>query len=157
MATCPASWRYTSTFTGNELVEHFGALRGGVDAAIVASVAERLGVELDRPIGTLSRGNKQKVGLLQAMMHRPELLVLDEPTNGLDPLAQHVVHEMMDEVRTEGRTVFLSSHVLSEVERVADPNRDHPRRPTRRRRRSRRLAREGSPDVARDARLAGAS
>ncbi len=106
--------------TGAELVEHFGALRGGIDPDAVGEISTRLGVELDRPIATLSRGNKQKVGLLQAMMHRPQLLVLDEPTNGLDPLAQHVVHEMLDEVRADGRTVFLSSHVLSEVERVAD-------------------------------------
>ena len=84
------------------------------------ALAERLDLELDRPIRALSRGNRQKVGLVQAFMHRPDLLVLDEPTAGLDPLVQQTFYELVREVTAEGRTVFLSSHVLSEVQHVAD-------------------------------------
>jgi ABC-2 type transport system ATP-binding protein len=83
-------------------------------------VAGRLELELDRPIRALSKGNRQKLGLVQAFMHRPELLVLDEPSTGLDPLVQQTLHELIDEVRADGRTVFLSSHVLPEVQQVAD-------------------------------------
>ena len=83
-------------------------------------LAERLSLDLDRPIRALSRGNKQKVGLVQAFMHDPELLILDEPTTGLDPLIQHEFAAMVGEARARGRTVFLSSHVLSDVERLAD-------------------------------------
>jgi ABC-2 type transport system ATP-binding protein len=85
-----------------------------------ASLAERLGADLHRPMRRLSRGNKHKVGLIQAMFHRPPLLVLDEPTSGLDPLVQEEFLEIVDDVRAEGRTVFFSSHFLSEVERVCD-------------------------------------
>jgi ABC-2 type transport system ATP-binding protein len=83
-------------------------------------LAERLRLELDRPIRTLSKGNRQKVGLVQAFMHDPELLILDEPTSGLDPIVQHEFGLLLGEARERGATVFLSSHVLSEVERVAD-------------------------------------
>jgi ABC-2 type transport system ATP-binding protein len=82
--------------------------------------AERLHLELDRPIRTLSKGNRQKVGLVQAFMHEPDLLILDEPTSGLDPIVQHEFGLLLAEARDRGATVFLSSHVLSEVERVAD-------------------------------------
>ena len=71
-------------------------------------------------MGEYSTGNRQKIGLIQAFMHQPDLLVLDEPTAGLDPLIQQEFHGLVDEVRADGRTVFLSSHTLSEVERVAD-------------------------------------
>ncbi|MGZ8697185.1 MAG: ATP-binding cassette domain-containing protein, partial [Gaiellaceae bacterium] len=77
-------------------------------------------LELDRPVAALSRGNRQKVGLVQAFMHRPQLLVLDEPTSGLDPLVQQTFYELARETVADGRTVFLSSHVLSEVQHVAD-------------------------------------
>jgi ABC-2 type transport system ATP-binding protein len=90
------------------------------DLAYARELAERLGVELHRPMRRLSRGNKQKIGLIQAMFHRPPLLILDEPTGGLDPLVQEEFLEIVGEVRAEGRTVFFSSHVLSEVERVCD-------------------------------------
>jgi ABC-2 type transport system ATP-binding protein len=83
-------------------------------------LAERLQLELDRPIRTLSKGNRQKVGLVQAFMHDPELFILDEPTSGLDPIIQHEFGGLLAEARARGATVFLSSHVLSEVERVAD-------------------------------------
>ena len=105
--------------TGDELVTYFAHLRGGVDRRRIVALAERLDVDLTRPIRSLSKGNKQKVGLVQCFMHEPDLLLLDEPTAGLDPFVQVVVHELIDEARVAGRTVFLSSHVLSEVERVA--------------------------------------
>ncbi len=106
--------------TGRELLTYQGHLRGRVDWAHADSLARRLDLDLNRPIGALSRGNKQEVGLVQALMHRPELLILDEPTGGLDPLVQHEFHRLVREAAREGRTVFLSSHVLGEVERVAD-------------------------------------
>ena len=106
--------------TARELFGYFAGLRGMGDLGDAETVAERLDLDPDVKIRKYSTGNRQKVGLVQAMMHRPELLVLDEPTGGLDPLIQAEVHRMIDEVRAEGRTVFLSSHVLPEVERVAD-------------------------------------
>lgn len=106
--------------TGRDLLAYFAHLRGGVDRRYTSALAERLAVDLARPIRTLSKGNKQKIGLIQAFMSRPELLVLDEPTDGLDPLVQQEFHRMVAEVKAEGRTVFLSSHVLGEVERIAD-------------------------------------
>ena len=99
-----------------DLLRFLGNLRGGVDRAEVERVATRLGADLDRRVGELSSGNKQKVGLIQAFMHRPELLILDEPTAGLDPLVQHELHGMIGEAVADGRTVFLSSHILPEVE-----------------------------------------
>lgn len=84
------------------------------------AVAERLDLDLRRPVKVLSRGNRQKLGLVLALMHRPDLLVLDEPTSGLDPLMQQVFHEIVREAVADGRSVFLSSHVLSEVQQVAD-------------------------------------
>jgi ABC-2 type transport system ATP-binding protein len=106
--------------TGRELFQYFAALRGMRDLAHAEELAERLGCELDRPIKALSHGNKQKVGLVQALMHRPSLVILDEPTTGLDPLVQQEFYRILDEVRGDGRTIFLSSHVLAEVERVAN-------------------------------------
>jgi ABC-2 type transport system ATP-binding protein len=96
------------------------ALRPGVDVAWRDALCERFHVPLDRRIADLSTGNNQKVGLVQAFMHRPELVFLDEPTRGLDPLVQHEFHGLLAEVRAAGTTVFLSSHTLSEVEHVAD-------------------------------------
>ncbi len=106
--------------TPRELLTHFAHLRGGPAWREIAELADRFDLELDRPIRALSKGNRQKVGLVQAIMGEPELLVLDEPTSGLDPIVQHQVHMLMREVAAEGRTVFLSSHVLAEVGQVAD-------------------------------------
>jgi ABC-2 type transport system ATP-binding protein len=106
--------------TGAEYLRHLGLLRGGVDPEVVRDLADRLDCDLSVRIRSLSHGNKQKVALIQAFMHRPELLVLDEPTQGLDPLIQQEFARMVEEVRREGRTVFLSSHVLPEVERLCD-------------------------------------
>jgi ABC-2 type transport system ATP-binding protein len=106
--------------TGQALLEYFARLYGGVPSDRVAALADRFDAQLDRPVRELSSGNRQKIGLIQAFMHDPELLVLDEPIAGLDPLVQRSFHELLDEVRRDGRTVFLSSHTLSEVDRVAD-------------------------------------
>ncbi len=101
---------------GSEVVAYLGAMRGGIDRARVTEIAERLQLDLGRRFREYSRGNKQKLGLVLAFMHRPRLLILDEPTGGLDPLNQQTFHQMVGEVKAEGTTVFLSSHVLSEVE-----------------------------------------
>ena len=106
--------------TGKATIDYFAGLRGGVDMSYVDELAERFQADLSRKVGEYSTGNRQKIGLIQAFMHKPALLILDEPTAGLDPLVQQTFQEMLREVRAEGRTVFLSSHTLSEVERVAD-------------------------------------
>lgn len=106
--------------TGGEYLRYLAELRGGVDWKVVVGLAERLDCDLSVRIHALSHGNRQKVSLIQAFMHRPELLVLDEPTQGLDPLVQQEFHQIVEEVRREGRTVFLSSHVMPEVERLCD-------------------------------------
>ena len=104
--------------TGRVALDYLARLRGGVDSRIRDSLAQRFDADLDRPIHELSTGNRQKLGLIQAFMHEPELLILDEPIAGLDPLVQQSFHALLGEVSAEGRTVFLSSHTLSEVERV---------------------------------------
>jgi ABC-2 type transport system ATP-binding protein len=106
--------------SARELLSFLGNLRGGVAQEQIDRLAERLKLDLSRPIRGLSKGNKQKVGLVQAFMGDPELLILDEPSSGLDPLLQQEFLAMVREVRTSGRTVFMSSHVLAEVEHVAD-------------------------------------
>jgi ABC-2 type transport system ATP-binding protein len=98
----------------------FAELRGDVSWSSVAELAERLDLALEQHIHELSHGNKQKVGLVQAFMHRPELLILDEPTQGLDPLVQQTFYALIEEERRRGATIFLSSHVMPEVERVCD-------------------------------------
>jgi ABC-2 type transport system ATP-binding protein len=104
--------------SGRVMLDYFARLRGGVDPRVRDSLVERLGADLDRPVRELSTGNRQKLGLVQAFMHEPELLILDEPIAGLDPLVQKSFHALLGEVSAQGRTVFLSSHTLSEVERV---------------------------------------
>jgi ABC-2 type transport system ATP-binding protein len=115
----PGDFALHPKLTGAAALDHFAELRGGVDAGRRAELAERFDAQLDRPIRELSTGNRQKVGLIQAFMHDPELLILDEPIAGLDPLVQHNLHSLLAELAAQGRTVFLSSHTLSEVERVA--------------------------------------
>ena len=116
----PGEFALEDRMTGEELLRFFARLRGGRDLGYARELAERLEADLGRPMRRLSRGNKQKVGLIQAMFHRPPLLILDEPTSGLDPLVQEEFLEIVSEVRSEGRTVFFSSHNLAEVERVCD-------------------------------------
>ena len=106
--------------TGRELLGYFASLRGLDDVGRAPEIAERLQLDVDQRIRSYSSGNRQKVGLVQALMHDPELLILDEPTSGLDPLAQREFYRIVLEARATGRTVFLSSHILPEVERIAD-------------------------------------
>ena len=104
--------------TGGQLLEYFGHLRGGVDQAYLKQLIKRLDLDPSRKFRQYSSGNKRKVVLIQAFMHRPRVLILDEPTNGLDPLNQQEFDRMVKEVRDKGRTVFLSSHILTEVEQT---------------------------------------
>jgi len=106
--------------TGRELLTYLGNLRGGVRRQRVDELAARLDLDLGRRIKSLSKGNRQKVGVVQAFMHDPELLVLDEPTSGLDPFLQQVFVTMVHEAKAAGQTVFMSSHVMSEVQHTAD-------------------------------------
>src|SRR5450759_4071147 len=105
---------------GREVVAYLAGMRGGVDSRVVRALAERFDLDLSRRFREYSSGNKQKLGILLAFMHRPELLVLDEPTGGLDPLNQQEFYQLLREARNGGATVFLSSHILSEVEHVCD-------------------------------------
>ena len=102
-----------------EYLRHLANLRGGAGTDLIEPLSKRLGLNLDKSIKSLSKGNKQKVGVVQAFMHRPDLLILDEPTSGLDPLLQQEVMALVREATSEGSTVFMSSHVLSEVEEIA--------------------------------------
>jgi ABC-2 type transport system ATP-binding protein len=117
----PGELRLDDNLTADGVVRFFNRLRAGrADPTYIRQLADRLGLDLATPVKNLSKGNKQKVGLLQALAHRPELLLLDEPTSGLDPLAQREVHRLIRAARDEGCTVFFSSHVLSEVEELAE-------------------------------------
>ena len=106
--------------TGRTTLDYLARLRGGVDPRVRDSLVERFDADVDRPVRELSTGNRQKLGLIEAFMHEPEVLILDEPIAGLDPLVQQSFHALLADVSREGRTVFLSSHTLSEVERVTD-------------------------------------
>ncbi len=116
----PGELELYDKLTGGEVLDYFASLRGGVDVAYRDELAERFDLDVNVKVGSYSSGNRQKVGLVQAFMHRPELLILDEPTNGLDPLVQLEFANLVGEVVAAGRTVFLSSHILPEVERIAD-------------------------------------
>jgi ABC-2 type transport system ATP-binding protein len=105
--------------TGRQFLHYVANLRG-VQWKEVDSLAQRLSADLVRPMKGLSHGNKRKLMLIQAFMQKPDLVILDEPSSGLDPLMQHEFYNLVNEVKAEGRTVFLSSHVLPEVERVCD-------------------------------------
>jgi len=116
----PGELHLEGTATGRQLLGHLAQVRGGRGAERIAPLAERFRLDLDRPVRALSKGNKQKIGVIQSLMHRPELALLDEPTSGLDPLLQQEFLTLVREERDAGTTVFLSSHVLSEIEGVAD-------------------------------------
>jgi ABC-2 type transport system ATP-binding protein len=111
----PGELNLEGTATARQLLDHLAQVRGGRGADRIAPLAERFRLDLDRPVRTLSKGNKQKVGVVQALMHRPELALLDEPTSGLDPLLQQEFLTLVREERDAGTSVFLSSHVLSEI------------------------------------------
>jgi ABC-2 type transport system ATP-binding protein len=116
----PGELQLDDNLTAEDQLRYLNDLRGGhADWGFVRQLAERLALDLKRTIKNLSKGNKQKVGVVQALMHRPEMLILDEPTSGLDPLIQHEVHHLVAEARDQGATVFFSSHIMSEVEAVA--------------------------------------
>src|SRR6266550_2802619 len=116
----PGEFTFDPGLRGAQIIEYLGHLRGGVDQAYVLSLVKRLGLDPSKRFRAYSHGNKQKLGLVQAFMHKPRLLILDEPTSGLDPLNQQEFYRMVAEVRAEGRTVFLSSHILPEVEHTCD-------------------------------------
>ncbi|MAS36492.1 MAG: ABC transporter [Anaerolineaceae bacterium] len=116
----PAEVRLWDHLTGVQVLRYLCGLRPGCDWDYACSLAERLQLDLSTLVSDYSTGNRRKLGLIQALMHRPALLILDEPTTGLDPLVQQTFYDLMREIRNEGRTVFLSSHVLSEVETICD-------------------------------------
>ncbi|HET7028733.1 MAG TPA: ABC transporter ATP-binding protein [Candidatus Limnocylindrales bacterium] len=120
IAYVPGELRLPERMTSRQLVASIARLRGGLDDRRRDDVVERLGIDLDRRMRDLSTGNRRKVALLLAFAARAELLILDEPTSGLDPLMQHEFIGLVREARAAGTTVFLSSHVLSEVQRAAD-------------------------------------
>lgn len=117
----PSNAQYYSYMTGRDLFDFVASARGvPADSALLDGLVQRLDLNPDRAIRTLSRGNQQKVGLIAVLLARPDVVILDEPTSGLDPLMQDVVLDIVREVAAEGRTVFFSSHILTEVERVCD-------------------------------------
>src|SRR6266545_658883 len=140
MGTCWHSPPARTGGTGGQTLDYFANLRGGhrvhghrvhghrvhgdrvqgVDRAYQRSLTERFDLDPSRRFREYSKGNKQKVGLIVALQHRPDLLILDEPTSGLDPLVQQTFYEVIREAKHEGRTIFLSSHILSEVEKTCD-------------------------------------
>jgi ABC-2 type transport system ATP-binding protein len=115
----PGEFALYDRLTGGQTIQYFANLRGGVDSAYQRALVERFDIDPKRKYKELSKGNKQKIGLVIALQHRPELLILDEPTSGLDPLVQQSFFEVVREAQGAGTTVFLSSHILSEVERTA--------------------------------------
>jgi ABC-2 type transport system ATP-binding protein len=116
----PGEFALYDKLTGGQTIEYFANLRGGVDRAYQRDLVTRLDVDPTRRFREYSKGNKQKIGLIIALQHRPDLLLLDEPTSGLDPLIQQEFYAVIRDAKAEGRTVFLSSHILSEVEKTCD-------------------------------------
>lgn len=116
----PGEYAFDPSLTGAQIIEYLANLRGSVDRAEVRKLIERLELDPSKRFRDYSHGNKQKIGLVQAFMHRPRLLILDEPTTGLDPLNQQEFFELAREVREDGRTILLSSHILSEIEHTCD-------------------------------------
>jgi len=116
----PGEFDLYDRLTGAQTIEYFANLRGGVDTGYVAELIERLDLDPSRRFKEYSKGNKQKVGLVVALQHKPDLLILDEPTSGLDPLVQQTFFAMVRDARAEGRSVFLSSHIIDEVDRTCD-------------------------------------
>jgi ABC-2 type transport system ATP-binding protein len=116
----PGEFNVDPAMTGAQVIEYLGNLSGGVDQSYVKQLVRRLELDPGKRFREYSRGNKQKVGLIQAFMHRPRLLILDEPTGGLDPLNQQEFYTLVHEAQAAGSTVFLSSHILPEVEHTCD-------------------------------------
>ncbi len=116
----PGEFALFDRLTGGQTIEYFANLRGGVDRLYAADLVARFDLDPSRRFKEYSKGNKQKVGLVIALQHRPDLLILDEPTSGLDPLVQQTFFALLRDTVAEGRTAFLSSHILGEVERTCD-------------------------------------
>ena len=116
----PGDLNLPRAMTGAAAIDYFGALQGGGHEAEAASLVERFGLDPGRPVRELSTGNRRKVGLVFAFMSRPELLILDEPTSGLDPVLQEEFRKLLAERKAAGASIWLTSHVMAEVERVAD-------------------------------------
>lgn len=116
----PGEFRLSTRQNAKQVLSFFADASGPVTSGAIDSWAERFGLDLSKPVSDLSKGNKQKVGLIQALMHSPELLVLDEPTSGVDPLIQREFLSVLREIQASGRTVLLSSHVLGEIQQAAD-------------------------------------
>ncbi len=121
LGNLPSEFNLEDRMTGAQLLRFFADLRGGnIFLDYAHELAERLQADLNRPMRRLSRGNKQKIGIIQALFHRPDVIILDEPTSGLDPLVQEEFLTILKETRGNGQTIFFSSHILPEIERVAD-------------------------------------
>ena len=120
LGNLPGDFAYDPRLTGRELVTFLAELRGMPDLGRAPELAARFHADMDKPLGELSRGNRQKIALVQAAFHDPELLVLDEPSSGLDPLMQEEFLAFVAEERERGQTIFLSSHELDEVQRACD-------------------------------------
>jgi ABC-2 type transport system ATP-binding protein len=120
MGFMPGELSLWKNLRGAEVVNYVIRIRGDVDTVYAHQLAERLLLDLSVKVGSYSSGNRRKLGLVIALMHRPELVILDEPTNGLDPLIQQTFYNLVREIREEGRTVFLSSHILAEVQAICD-------------------------------------
>ncbi len=116
----PADLNLNRRYSGETTLNYLGSLRGGFDEPFARELADRFHLDLSRPFGELSTGNRRKIGIVQAFMHHPELLILDEPTSGLDPLLQDEFQELVRNTAKNGATVFLCSHALPEVEALAD-------------------------------------
>jgi len=116
----PAEFSFDGSQKGSQILAYLANLRGGVDKQYVSSLIERFEFDPHKKFREYSRGNKQKIGIIQAFMHRPQLLILDEPTGGLDPLNQQVFYQLVAETRANGQTIFHSSHILPEVEQTCD-------------------------------------
>ncbi|MBI5671137.1 MAG: ABC transporter ATP-binding protein [Chloroflexi bacterium] len=116
----PGELNLWKNLTGTQVIDYVARVRGGVDRKLVNQLSERLDFDASKRVRDYSSGNRRKLGLILALMNQPELLILDEPTNGLDPLVQQTFNDLMREIRAEGRTVFLSSHMLGEVQSICD-------------------------------------
>ncbi|HEX2913053.1 MAG TPA: ABC transporter ATP-binding protein [Chloroflexia bacterium] len=116
----PGEFSLYPNLTGAQTLKYFANLRGGVEWKRIKELAERLQLDLSKKFKEYSHGNKQKVGIIQAVMHQPRLLIVDEPTNGLDPLNQQEFYKLLHELREQGSTIFMSSHIMSEIETTCD-------------------------------------